>query len=116
MEQSKIDEAKHKAGEALHAKVDELAAAHGEIAVVVTDLGPAIFRKPSRAEYKRHLSLLFGEKTKPEAIEFLARACVVHPSKIDFDKWLDDKPGIPIVCAEDLTALAGASKAEGEGK
>lgn len=89
---------------------------HGEVAAVDTPCGTAFFRKPTRAEYKRHLGMIFDEKKRADAVEWLARACVVQPARETFDAWLDDKPGIPVLCADALTKLAGASRDEHEGK
>jgi hypothetical protein len=93
-------------------QIAAMAGEHGEIAVVDTKSGIAIFRKPKPAEYERHLSLLFEEKTRPKAASYLARACVVYPSKEVFDGWLAEYPGIPLACTGSLTELAGAAKRE----
>ena len=116
MDQEKIKTLKADTGRELHETIDQLIAAHGEIAVVRTAMGVAIFRKPRRMEYKRHLSMLFNEKQRADAVEALARDCVVHPEKTTFAEWLESKPGIPIVCSDALTKLAGGAKDEDEGK
>lgn len=96
--------------------IDGLATTHDELAAFKTACGVALFRKPTRPEYKRHLAQLFNEKTRADALETLARACVVHPSKAEFGEWLDRKPGIMVACADVLTTLAGGAKEEDEGK
>lgn len=115
MDQDKLDTLKTDHPE-LAETLDKLAGTHPELAVVKTASGKAVFRKPTRPEYKRHLSLLFNEKTRADALEQLARACVVHPDKPTFAQWLEDKPGIPVACADTLTTLAGGAKDEDEGK
>lgn len=96
--------------------LEKLKAEHGEVAEVSTPCGTLVFRKPKRAEYKRHLAKVFDEKQRPDAVEWLARVCVVHPTREAFDAMLEDKPGIPILCADALAKLAGAAQGEDEGK
>lgn len=97
-------------------KLAEMDAKHPEIAVVNTAKGPAIFRRPTRVEYKRHLAMIFDEKKRADAAEFLALATCVHPPREVFLAWVEEKAGIPLACADVLSELAGASKKEDEGK
>jgi len=90
--------------------------AHPEIDVVPTKLGPAIFRRPQRIEYKRHLGMIFDEKKRADAAEYLASVCVVFPERAGFLAWLEEAPGIPLAAADVLSAMAGAAKKEDEGK
>lgn len=88
-------------------KFAELESAHGEIVAVHTVLGECAFKRPSRADYKRYMSLLFNEKTRDQAQEVIVRACVIHPSKDEFNKMLDTAPGIATSCSGPVLELAG---------
>lgn len=115
-----LDALKEAAGPELAETLEKLVSLHGvdDLAVVRTACGPAIFRTPTRAEYKRHLSLATGgtKDGKVDSIEQLVRACVVHPSKETFADWIERKPAIPVACIEAITALAGMQAKEVEGK
>lgn len=97
-------------------QIAEHDAKHPEIAVVRTAKGPAIFRRPTRVEYKRHLAMIFDEKKRADAAEFLAMATCVHPPREVFLAWVEEKPGIPLAVADVLSELAGTAKKEDEGK
>lgn len=67
-----------------------------------------VFRKPTRAEYKRSRAMAHNPAQAPEAQENLARACVVWPpSPQAFDALLEDYPGIPEKAATALGELSG---------
>lgn len=66
-----------------------------------------VMRKPTHAEYKRFRAQLHNEQQKPDAAENLARVCVVHPSREQFDALLEDYPAIGDACGNALGELAG---------
>lgn len=94
----------------------ELEAKHGEIKAVETVLGLAVFRGPTRAEYKRFRASLHDPRKKADAAEALVRDCVVHPDPEEFDRWCDKKPAIPDSCSDAVLTLAGITDEAEAGK
>jgi hypothetical protein len=88
---------------------DELKLKHApkRIARITLSTGDAVFKQPPKADYKRFQKMLHDEQQRPDAAEFLARACVIHPSAEVFDAWLDDQPGIVSRCGDLCAELAG---------
>ncbi len=91
--------------------------ADGKLAHVIGAGGKweAVFRKPTRMHYKRFRSMLFSDTQKSEAIENLARACVVYPDGPGFDALLEEYPGACEASSKKLTEMMGVN-AEEEGK
>jgi hypothetical protein len=106
--------------------IDALEDQHKRIAVVRgkpyptrrnPDPGPSwecVFRKPSRAEYKRFRQLISNDATRSDAQEQMARACVVYPSPQAFDALLEDWPAIAEAASEKIGELVGLFKDESE--
>lgn len=90
-------------------QIDELREKHGDIRVIGTMLGDCVFATPTRPNCKRFSSMLSDDKRKADAVEFLVRSCVVHPSREEFEAMLDEKPGILWTCAPPVQELAGFS-------
>lgn len=91
----------------------------GSVGRAETIRGYAYFRKPNRGEWKRACAaglLDQAMKSTNDAVEPMARACVVEPTREVFDQWIDDKPAIPVACAGVLLELAGLAKGEAQGK
>ncbi len=90
-------------------QIEELRALHKRIAVVQgkDDAWFVVFRKPTRAEFKRFRSMLHNEEQKSDAQESLARSCAVYASGGGFDALLEDFPAIPEACGKALGELAG---------
>ena len=92
-----------------------LEATHKRIAHVIGPLGKdgktaqweCVFRKPTRAEYKRFRSMVNTPGQGGDAGESLARSCVVHPAPEAFDALLEDYPAICEASAQDIGKLAG---------
>jgi hypothetical protein len=82
---------------------------------VETALGTAVFKCPDAGQWKHHIRMASDTKTAPDAIEWLARACVVHPSRDIFDRWIDEKPGIAATVLKHIHKLAGVDQ-EAEAK
>lgn len=96
--------------------IEELTEKHGEIKTVETVLGMAVFRGPTRGEYKKFRAAIHDPRKRPDAIEALVRDCVVHPSPEVFDSWCDKKPAIPEMCSDAVMILAGATDEAEAGK
>lgn len=85
--------------EAEHKRVAHLRGKNGEWEVV--------FRKPSRAEYKRFRASSHNKDMAADAQETLARQCVVYPSREAFDALLEDWPAIPEAASNAFSRLMG---------
>lgn len=96
--------------------IEELEEKHGEVTTVETVLGLAVFRSPTRGEYRRFRSSIHDARKRADAGEILVRDCVVHPSLEEFDRWLDKKPGIAEVCSDPVLELAGITDEADAGK
>lgn len=81
-------------------------AEHGprRIAVVRTDVGCVIVKRPNPVIYKRFRDR--GE-TKTVDLEKLVRSCLVHPDSNAFDRLLDDVPAALDRAANAVVELAG---------
>lgn len=88
-------------------------AQHGRVAHVIgkDSAWECVFRKPSRAEYKRFRALAVSDN-KAEAQEWLATVTAVFPDRTAFEALLDNYPGIPEAAAGRLAELAGLSVEE----
>jgi hypothetical protein len=82
---------------------------HKRIAHVVgkNNAWECVFRKPTRAEYKRFRAMAHNSSTLPDAQENLARTCVVFPSPEGFDALLEDYPAIPEAAASEIGEIMG---------
>lgn len=81
----------------------------GEVVLVETVLGSAVFRAPTRDEYKRWREQVHDARKKSDATETLVRTCVLYPDRKTFDTWLDARAGIADECGDAVTDLAGAT-------
>jgi len=102
-------------------QLKQLEAAHGRVALVqskarTTRKGvevkagedwEVVFRKPSVQEYKAFRSDSVNPLRAPDAQEILARKIVVFPTRLEFDKLLDEFPGIPAAAATAIKRLSG---------
>ena len=86
---------------------------HGDklkiIPIPATDFDPEaeiVIKRPSRGEYKRFRSALFDDATKADAIETLARSCVVYPE--NFAALLEDRPALAELVGGKAVEFAGA--------
>lgn len=101
---------------------DDLKAKYGEVVAVETKAGVFAFRPARRAEYDRFNSMLYNEKQRSKASEFLVRTCVVYPG-VDqaaavaaLDAAIDRYPGIIVTCGNPLTELCGLDAEANTGK
>lgn len=97
---------------AFQKKLAALKAEHGECTKVETKAGTCIFKKPSRPIWMQFQSRLIAEKTRADATTMLARACVVYPSRDEFEQYLENYPAIVGSCASAVIELAGGGDAE----
>lgn len=88
-------------------KREELEAKHGEILAVRTKAGPAAFIGPTRTQYRRHLTSLNDEKSRPERIEELVLLCLVWPDKATMNAMIERKPGIAPTCYSAILTFSG---------
>lgn len=82
----------------------------GELLEVASIEGPAVFRKPTRVEYRFYQGMLFDEKKRPAAGDYLISACCVWPEKALFDAACERSPGISSKFANELLEFAGIEK------
>lgn len=88
---------------------------HPGCAIVETDFGPAVFKKPDRLQRNKYLTMV-NEGKIGEAADFLCIACAVAPDRATFTKWLDDDIGLALtVLIPPLLTHAGLAARE-EGK
>lgn len=84
-----------------------------KIAVVRTDLGVVIVKRPHHVLFKR-----FQDSGEANAEEFdkLVRPCLVHPDSSAFDRYLENQPAILSRVAGAVATLAGIRMKELSGK
>ena len=88
--------------------LDRLRAEHGDDLHLFEAAGVAVVvRPPLKAEYRRFRAKSSEERTRPDALEELARGCVLHPGRAEFEKILERKPGLADVFGAKLLELAG---------
>lgn len=64
-------------------------------------------RKPKTAEIKRFKNESLDEDKRANAIDTLAKYCILYPQKEDLAKLLDELPMAPITIGEHVLKLAG---------
>lgn len=88
--------------EALARAEEEIGA--NKIAVVHTDLGCVIVKRPNPIHYKRFRD---KESAKTQDLDQLVRPCVVHPTLARFDAILEEQPATLDRVADRVVYLAG---------
>lgn len=79
----------------------------------VHDTAPVIFRKPSRVEFKRFIEKSQKDGKKADAIEELARTCIVVPEGIAaVDAMLDRFPALMTALVAEINTVASGLPAE----
>lgn len=98
-------------------QVKELEATHKRIAHVKDLDGEweVVYRRPTRAEYRRFRSSINDPQLSADATEQLARTLVVYPSREAFDALLEEWPAIPEGSSKALLRLMGTATTQ-EGK
>lgn len=84
-----------------------------KIALVRTDLGVVIVKRPNQVLFKRFQDS--GESSWDE-LDKLVRPCLVHPDSATFDRYLEEQPGIFGRVANAVATLAGIRMKEIAGK
>jgi hypothetical protein len=113
VEQIEAEERALRDDEAIAAAEAEHGPVGKRIAVVHTDLGVIIVKRPNPLIFRR-----FQDKgtTKTEDFDQLVRPCLVYPSKTEFDRILEELPATLIRAANAVCALAGVRHDEISGK
>lgn len=92
-------------------------AAHGpvgkRIAVVETQAGAVILKRPHSALFRRFMDA--GETTTDE-LDKLIGPCLVYPDRSTYDRWAEDEPAITMRAANAICTLAGVRGKELSGK
>lgn len=90
---------------------DQLVAQYGKgLKAVRTAAGPVVLRRVSRSDYKRFRSMLFNEKTRAEAGDWLVQAARVHPDAKQLLAMLDEYPGISTKLSAVAMELVGTDE------
>lgn len=89
------------------------AASGRKIAVVRTDLGVVIIKRPNHVLFKRFQD---SGEANWEEFDKLVRPCLVHPDGATFDRYLEDQPAILARVAGAVATLAGIRMKELSGK
>lgn len=96
--------------------VARLKAEHGDDLALVSipetqwdDELEVVLRRPPRAEWKRFRSMLSDPTQKSDALETLARACVVHPEAKAFGELLKKRPGLAETIGNEAAEFGGVS-------
>jgi len=74
------------------------------IAVIRTELGAVIVKRPNPVLYKRFRD---KESAKTQDLEMLVRPCLVHPPFARFDAMLEEQPAVLDRVADRVVFLAG---------
>lgn len=98
---------------AIAAALEEHGPIGQKIAVIDTDLGAIIVKRPNPLVFKRFQS---AGSVKWDDLEKLVRPCVVYPDKGALDTILEDLPATLTRVADAVVTLAGARAQEVSGK
>lgn len=103
------ERAKIRLEEAIAKAESEIGPVGSHLAIVDTDLGPILLRRPQPLKFRR-----FQDKadSKSEDVEALVRPCVVYPSAAEVDVILHDLPATLIRLGNAVAELAGYRAAE----
>lgn len=94
----------------------KLEAEHGPIGkrlkVVPTDAGAIVVKRPPLVTFRKFQD----QHDKPGALERLVYPCLLHPSKVDFDRLCEEIPAALMLAANAVTELAGVGNRDLSGK
>jgi hypothetical protein len=99
--------------QAIEKAVAEYGELGGKINSFPTTLGVVILKKPHHVIFRKFQDL--GEYNQVEC-EKLVRSCLVHPDKSEFDRYIQEQPGILVPLANLACALAGVKVGAAAGK
>lgn len=100
-------------------EIERLEAEHGaigeRIAVVETDLGAIVIKRPAPVVFRRFQDA--GDaKSKSDTFTSLVKPCVLYPDMKRFNEILDALPATLSRLADEAVALAGFGQKEAAGK
>jgi hypothetical protein len=95
--------------------MDQAEAEHGKrrVALVQTDLGAVIVKRPHPAIFKRFQD---RGKTNTDALADLIRPCLLHPTLTGFERICEELPATLTRVADAITVLAGFRSDDISGK
>lgn len=93
-------------------ELKQLEVKNRKILVLRRDGYEAIFRRPTRDEYRKFKADLSNDEVKPYALEYLVTACCLHPDRAAFNAMLDEAPALSDSFGNDLVKWAGLGQAE----
>jgi hypothetical protein len=106
-ERAAKDDAAIAAAEAEHGPIGK------KIAVVQTDIGAVIVKRPNHIHFRRFQD---AGSTKSGELEKLVRPCLVYPPLSAFEALLEELPATLTRCADAVCGLAGVRAEEVSGK
>jgi hypothetical protein len=83
------------------------------IRTIETPNGVVIVKKPNMVLFRRFQDVA---SAKSEDLDKLVRPTLVHPTKAEFDQWLEEYPGILTPVADAVCLLAGVASGDRSGK
>lgn len=98
--------------EAIDKAETELGVEGKQIAIVRTDLGCVIIKRPTGAAYQRFVD----SDLKTKDAEAFVKSCRVHPEQLGFARILSERPGVLSTLADKAVELAGFKRKEVQGK
>jgi hypothetical protein len=100
-------------------EIARLEAEHGpigeKIAVVETDEGAIVLKRPAPVVFKRFQDA-GDSKSKSDTFASLVKPCVIYPDMKRFNEILEALPATLSRCADEVVALAGFGQKEAAGK
>lgn len=80
----------------------------GELRLFSAEDVEIIARMPDKVTFARFRDMLLEPKTRGRAFGFLVESCLMYPSREEYNKLVDSRPGIPVSFADKISELAGA--------
>lgn len=95
--------------------IDKAAEEHGEgkFALIRTDLGVVIVKRPNHMHYRRFINL--KDPSSDDATRLVVQ-CLVHPDKAGFEALSEELPGVPMLAASAVIDLAAGRTKDLSGK
>lgn len=99
--------------EAIAAAEEEYGPVGRAIAIVETDLGAVVLKRPHAATFQKFQDV---GKMRTRDLDALVRPCLVHPDRAGLDRILKELPATLVRLANAVSELAGARAEEVSGK
>ncbi len=87
--------------------LEKLIAEHEDVLEVATIEGPVACKKPSRATYAQFNTLLWDEKRRSQASDYLVSNVVIYPDQKTYNLMVDKAPGIVGTISSKVLDFAG---------